>query len=393
MPVYLPDRYNPQMLADEGYIETEELLGDMIADIESVYGIAYNEMLTKAKKYLTWFVAADNLKRKLVENKEMSISNYKLWRSTYMFQGRQTYAMLETLSNDLVNADKIAASVINGYMPEVYAINGNYITYAIEKATNINIAWTLFDEPTVERLIREKPDLLPKAKVNIPDDMRWNKEKLTSALTQGIIQGENIDEIAERLAEVTDMDKTAAVRNAATMTTSAQNAGRVDGMKRAEDMGIKLKQRWLATLDGHTRETHRKCDGELREIGKKFSNGLLYPGDPNGPPAEVFNCRCVITSMVENQLNDFSDRNNQLQGMTYDQWKESKGGEPLFKAARNENRDYKMHEEYRKLLGKRVPNTLAGFQDLKYKNPDAWRKMVSDARKARNAKRKAAKNG
>lgn len=390
MPQYLPDRYNPAMLTDEGYIETEEVLFDMVAEIESVYGIAYEEMLTKAKNFLQWFAVADTARRRLVESQELSISEYKRWRNTYMFQGRQTYAMVDTLAEDLVNKDKIAASIINGYMPEVYAINGNYITYTIDQATNINVAWTLFDEPTVERLIREKPDLLPKATVNIPKDLRWNKEKLTSAITQGIIQGENIDEIAERLAEVTDMDRNAAVRNAATMTTSAQNAGRVDGMKRAEDMGVKLKQRWLATLDGHTRPSHRRCDGELREIGKKFSNGLLYPGDPAGPPAEVYNCRCVITAMVENQINDFNDRINRLQGMSYEEWKNAVGTEPLFKAARNENRDYDMHQEYMTLLGNRVPKTLAEFQDFKYYNREGWRKMVSDARKARNRRRRNA---
>ena len=45
MPVYLPDRYNSRMLDDEGYIETEELLFDMTAEIESIYGLAYEEML------------------------------------------------------------------------------------------------------------------------------------------------------------------------------------------------------------------------------------------------------------------------------------------------------------------------------------------------------------
>ena len=388
MPVYLPGRYNPQMLTDQGYVETEELLFNMVAEIESVYGTAYEQLLAKAKSYLKWFVTADKARKALVDRGELTEAEYKRWRNTYIYQGRQTYAMVDTLATDLVNKDQIAASIINGYMPEVYAINGNYITYAIEEATNINVTWTLFDEPTIERLIREKPDLLPKATVNIPKDLRWNKEKLNSAITQGILQGENIDEIAARLAAVSDMDKNAAVRNAATMTTSAQNAGRVDGMKRAEDMGIKLKQRWIATLDGHTRYTHRQCDGELREIGKKFSNGLLYPGDPAGPPAEVYNCRCVITAMVENQIYDVGDRLNRLQGMPYDKWKEAKGGEPLFKAARNENRDYEMHQEYMKLLGKRVPSTLAGFQDYKYYNPEGWRKMVSDARKARNARRR-----
>ena len=388
MPEYLPDRFNPRMLSDEGYIKTEEILFNMTAEIESIYGLAYEEMLVKAKKYLQWFVAADAAKRKLVESKEMSISDYKRWRNNYMFQGRQTYAMLETLSNDLVNADKIAASVINGYMPEVYAINGNYITYTIEKATNINISWTLFDEPTIERLIREKPDLLPKARIEIPKDKRWNKEKLTSAITQGIMQGETVDEIAERLAEVTDMDKNAAVRNAATMTTSAQNAGRVDAAKRAQEEGVELVGMWLSTLDGLTRASHRHVDGEQREVGKKFSNGLLYPGDPNGAPAEVYNCRCAYSVVVKGSNVDFEDRNNRLEGMTYEEWKQAKGNEPLFKKYRNANRDYKMHEEYRSLLGRKVPSSLKEFQDLKYDNPEAWRSMVTQARVARNKKRK-----
>ena len=386
---YIPDRYqNPLLQNDIGYQETEDLLFDMTAEIESIYGVAYEEMLAKCRKYLEWFVAADTAKRKLLDEKKITKDEYRQWRSSKLFVGRQNYAMLETLSTDLTNINMIAASIINGYMPEVYAINGNYIEYKISKDLNINLAFTLFDEPTVERLIREKPDLLPKARVDIPKDKQWNKQKLSSAIAQGILQGETTDEIAQRLAAVTDMDRNSAVRNAATMTTSAQNAGRVDGMKRAERMGVNLLQMWIATLDGHTRYSHRQVDGELRAIGKKFTNGLLYPGDPNGPPEEVYNCRCVIAAKVSGTDVDFEDRNNRMQGMTYEQWKNGKGNEPLFKAARNENRDYDMHEEYKKLLGKKVPSSLAAFQDLKYKNPEAWKQMVSDARKARNARRK-----
>ena len=386
---YIPDRYqNPLLQNDIGYQETEDLLFDMTAEIESVYGVAYEEMLAKCRKYLEWFVVADTAKRKLLDEKKITEDEYKQWRSSKLFVGRQNYAMLETLSTDLTNINMIAASIINGYMPEVYAINGNYIEYKISKDLNINLAFTLFDEPTVERLIKEKPNLLPKAKVDIPKDKQWNKQKLSSAIAQGIMQGETTDEIAKRLAAVTDMSRNSAIKNAATMTTSAQNAGRVDGMKRAERMGVNLLQMWIATLDGHTRYSHRQVDGELRAIGKKFTNGLLYPGDPNGPPEEVYNCRCVIAAKVSGTDVDFEDRNNRMQGMTYEQWKNGKGNEPLFKAARNENRDYDMHEEYKKLLGKKVPSSLAAFQDLKYKNPEAWKQMVSDARKARNARRK-----
>ena len=385
---YIPDRYqNPLLRDDIGYQETEELLFDMTAEIESLYGIAYEEMLDKCRKYLEWFVAADTVKRKLFDEKKITKDEYKQWRSSKLFVGRQNYAMLETLSTDLTNTNLIAASIINGYMPEVYAINGNYIEYKISKDLNINLAFTLFDEQTVEYLAKKKPNLLPKARVDIPKDKQWNKQKLSSAIAQGIMQGETTDEIAKRLAAVTDMNKNSAECNAETMTTCAQSAGREEAAKRAEKMGIKLDKIWIAELDGRTRASHRRIDGERCKVGHKFSNGLLYPGDTNGAPEEVYRCRCVYGVVVEGSNIDFEDRDNRLEGMPYEQWKNSKGGEPLFKAARNANRDYNMHEEYMELLGKRVPSTLKEFQDLKYKRPDEWKQMVSDARKARNARR------
>ena len=396
MPEYLPDRYNPQMLTDEGYIETEEILFEMTAELESIYGQAYDEIYQKAIKYLSWFLAADVLKHKKMEQGLIDEEEYNRWRRTAMLTGRNAYAMADNLATDLTNINQIAASVINGYMPEVYATNANWTEYTIEKALKVETSFTLFDEQTVERLVRDKPDLLPKAAVDIPKDKRWNKEHINSAITQGIIQGETTDEIARRLAAVTDMSKNAAVRNAATMTTSAQNGGRVDSYKRAQDMGISLKQRWIATLDGHTRPTHRQCDGEVREVGKKFTNGLLFPGDPNGAPAEVYNCRCVITAVVDKQQYNLSDRDTrelERWDMSYDEWKDLKGQskQPITRAARNVNRDMDMHEEYMKLLGKRVPSRFKDFQEIKYKHPEQWRQWVSDARKARNKRR--AKNG
>lgn len=54
-----------------------------------------------------------------------------------------------------------------------------------------------------------------------------------------------------------------------------------------------MVKQWDATLDGKTRESHRRVDGEIRELDEKFSNGLMYPGDPSGGAAEVVNCRCA----------------------------------------------------------------------------------------------------
>jgi uncharacterized protein with gpF-like domain len=91
-------------------------------------------------------------------------------------------------------------------------------------------------------------------------------------------------------------------------------------------MGIKMKQVWMATLDSRTRDSHAMMDGEKRDPGKKFSNGCRYPGDPEGAPGEIYNCRCTLVAEVEGSdaydPSDLSVRANKLKGMTYEEWKQ-----------------------------------------------------------------------
>lgn len=382
---FLPSRY--RMLPDEAFDETEEILAEIIAEIESVYGQAYTELKQKSDDYIATFAVQDNKKRKEWLNGVITKDEYQRWRRNKIMTGVHWIALTETVSQDLANSNGIAYSIINDYIPEVYAINGNWATYQIEHRLKINTSFELFDEQTVERLIREHPDLLPKASVNIPLDMRWNKQNLTSAVMQSIIQGENVDALAERLASVTDMNETSAVRNAKTMVTSAQNGGRQASYERAETLGIKGEKMWIATLDGHTRPSHRQLDGTKIDIHERFPNGLMFPGDPDGEPAELYNCRCKMIEVFPEQDISKFERNSRLGDMSYDEWKNAHGDEPIFKAARNVNRDFDMMREYKKLLGKKAPSNIRDFQDLKYNHPSEWKKMVSDARKARNRRR------
>ena len=48
---------------------------------------------------------------------------------------------------------------------------------------------------------------------------------------------------------------------------------------------------WFSMQDAKVRPSHQ-IDGQTVEIGRPFSNGLLYPHDPAGPVEEVVNCRC-----------------------------------------------------------------------------------------------------
>lgn len=66
----------------------------------------------------------------------------------------------------------------------------------------------------------------------------------------------------------------------------------------AEEKGVHTQKGWMATHDSRTRETHADIDGEFVDIDEEFSNGLEYPGDPNGDPSEVYNCRCTLVYKV-----------------------------------------------------------------------------------------------
>lgn len=50
---------------------------------------------------------------------------------------------------------------------------------------------------------------------------------------------------------------------------------------------------WLSTRDDRTRDEHAGIDGETVSLGARYSNGMMYPGDPAGGPEQVINCRCT----------------------------------------------------------------------------------------------------
>lgn len=317
---------------DPAHKETEKILAEMEKKLHEVYKQAYREARQTADDFMKQFREMDKKKRQQVKDGELDKAEYERWRRTQVFQGNRYHQMADTLAADMTHTNQIAASVINGYLPEVYAVNHNYGTYEIEKGSRINTQYTMYDRQTVERLIRDNPDLLPrKAAVNVPKDQLWNKKHINSAITQGILQGESIDKISQRLAAtVTDMSHTSAIRNARTMTTSAQNGGRIDSYKRAENMGIKLMQVWLSTLDNRTRHEHILLDGQKRKVGEPFEvdgEKIYFPGDPAAEPYLTYNCRCTLIGEVEGvdyKLSDVSQRDNKLGDMTYDEWKVSK---------------------------------------------------------------------
>ena len=173
-----------------------------------------------------------------------------------------------------------------------------------------DIIFNILNKKTVDNLRKRKTIKLPPKKLDIPKDKRWNKKLLNSMLLQGIEQGLSMRDIAKSIfpeimsksnpAEVGIIRKNrqASIRNARTMVTHAENEGRQDSYEDLAEKGVVQKKVWIATPDDRTRASHLELDGEEVDIEDEFSNGCMYPGDADGPPEEVWNCRCSMRSHI-----------------------------------------------------------------------------------------------
>lgn len=321
---------------DPAHKKTDKEIELMAQKIRKEYRKAAEEVEEKLDDYMRRYIYKDKKWRQWVKDGKKTEAKYKEWKMDQLAVGRRWLALRDSLAHVYVNADKYAYDIIKESIPRIFADNVNYATYFIEKTLNVDTGFILYDDTTVGRILKENPDMLPppgtktKDAIKKGEAVRWNNQQIQSVMVQGIIQGKPIMEIAHHLAyTVGDSDSKATIRNARTMSTAAENAGRVLGYKRAQGMGIELEQQWLATLDNRTRHSHRLLDGESIKVGGTFSNGCRFPGDPECKyPGEIYNCRCTLIANIkgfENDIRDLSLRNtNKIKGMSYEEWQKAK---------------------------------------------------------------------
>lgn len=324
---------------DAGNKVTERMLTELEQRITMEYTQAEQEVRKKAMRYFEKYEDAFRKKQLAYDNGEITKAQFRAWQVQSMAQGERWNSLKDQLAKDLYNTDKIARSITNGYMPEVYAVNHNYGIYQIEQAGKIQTSLTLYDRQTVERLMRDDPDLLPPPGKKVSKAIaekraeRWSKQRIQSVMTQGILQGESIPKLATRLArEVGESNRKAAIRNARTMTTNAQNAGRYEAYRRADAMGIELSIEWQATLDDRTRHDHRLLHGQRRNIDEPFEvpvDGdivkILYPAQLGGeesdiPQSMIWNCRCTLLAWVKGFEGETVTQTERMGGMSFEEW-------------------------------------------------------------------------
>lgn len=135
-------------------------------------------------------------------------------------------------------------------------------------------------------------------------DVAKLKKTITQEISRGIASGLSYADIARNLKNAVNVPLYNSERIVRTESHRIQQQSTEAARKAAANRGADVVRQWDSALDGRTRDSHRRVDGEIREIDEKFSNGLLYPGDPSGRAAEVINCRCVALTRARWALDE-----------------------------------------------------------------------------------------
>lgn len=314
---------------DEAHQITDMYLSDLEKRLRKEYSKAAQDVQRKLDDYLRRFRIKDEIWRKRLAAGEVDREQYNQWRRGQIMMGQRWGALRANLAQDLRNTDKIARSIVDGYRPEVYALNYNFSTFVIERDSLVDTSFSLYSREAVEYLMREDPDLLPPPSKHVSAAIaegraiRWERQQVQSVMLQGILQGKGIPELARDVSrDLATHNLGDAVRYARTAMTGAENKGRDDAYTRAEGKNVPLTRIWIATLDNRTRHTHRRLHGERRN-GERYSNGLRYPADPSGPPSEIWNCRCAQIASVLDDV-DIPRTSPKLGEISFAEWLEAK---------------------------------------------------------------------
>ena len=299
MPIRRKHDNDPDWMAR---LQDEELIS-LERRISALYDEAKTEVSDEFERFYTQYEAELVRRQELVESGELSEEAYNAWCRNNIFRSNRYTATLQMLTDVLVNADVAAMALVNDELPLVLAESYDFVSSlgfeAADKAGITVGTFQIYNAESVQAIIRDNPDLLPS--VDLPEDELWNRNHINREITQAIIQGDSMPQIAQRLQRVAQMDDNAAIRNARTSMTAAENLGRTESASRLRQRGVPITEVWSATKDARTRDTHLLLDGTTRdEKTGKFGVGIIekpylrFPADPEGQAKEIYNCRCRL---------------------------------------------------------------------------------------------------
>lgn len=219
-----------------------------------------------------------------------------------VYQKRYQEALKGQIDGIMVKMHSKEYKIVSDYLKECYE-DGFIGTMFDLQGQGIPLCFPL-DQEAMVRAVQLDSKISQGLYSRLGEDVALLKKKITAQVSRGIATGMSYQQVARGLANYTNIGYNNAVRIARTEGHRIQVQGTMDACYKAKEKGADVVKQWDSTLDGRTRESHAQVDGEIRELDKRFSNGLMFPGDPSGGADEVVNCRCALLQRARWALDD-----------------------------------------------------------------------------------------
>lgn len=209
----------------------------------------------------------------------------------------QVQAILEQLqaSEFQTISEYLTNSYNNGYIGALYSM----------QCQGVPLIFPI-DQEEVARAIKHETKLSDSLYTELGYDIKDMSKKIAGEISRGIASGKGYGEIAQRIADNTNVPLNNAMRIARTESHRIQCKSAMDAQYKAKSKGADVVKEWNSYLDGKTRPHHRRLDGQIRELDEPFEvSGMkaMFPGD-FGDPAEDCNCRCALLQRARWELDD-----------------------------------------------------------------------------------------
>lgn len=298
---------------DIGQKAGNEAIKRLEKELKSLYSNCYKKNKSELEKVMN----------KLIKNynKLDQTEILKLWNDAERYEN-----LLKSLAEYIKNANEEAIKMLNNELINIYSENYNFGAFTVENSSGVNCGYNIYNNESIKKLLADNVNPFTMISLDEAKDKDIIYRLLKRQFTQAIINGESIEEIAERVKATTEKSYSDSVRIARTETTRIESLGRQEAYKHGENLGLKLKKKWISTGDSRTRERHLNMMNETVGLDEKFSNGLEYPGAIGGKASEVINCRCthvVEFDGVEKSAKELK-LDADLKKMSYEEWKKRK---------------------------------------------------------------------
>ena len=135
-------------------------------------------------------------------------------------------------------------------------------------------------------------------------DLTQLKKAIAQEITRGIASGMLYSDMVRNIKSVGGVPLSRARTIVRTEAGRVQEQATFDASKAAKAKGADVVNQWSAIRDGKTRPTHRRLDGQIREVGEYFKIDGKKAKHPHGfgRPEEDINCRCTLLTRARAAL-------------------------------------------------------------------------------------------